>query len=50
MKKLLFIIVLLTTLCSCNNIKYWELYAITDEIVEKLQITYEGCGLIGGVI
>ena len=49
MKKFLFIFVILTTLCGCSNIKYRELYAITDEFVEKLQTTYESYGMLGGM-
>ena len=49
MKKYLVVFFLLFVLCSCNNIKYGELYSITDEFVEKLQTTYQSYGVLGGV-
>ena len=49
MKKILYASVLLTLLFSFNNIKYGELYAITDEFVEKLQTTYQSYGMLGGM-
>lgn len=49
MKKLFFISILLIALCGCNNIKYGELYTITDEFVEKLQTTYQSYGMLGGM-
>lgn len=49
MKKLIFISVLLVVLGGCNNIKYGELYTITDEFVEKLETTYESYGVLGGI-
>lgn len=49
MKKVIFSFIFLFTLCSCNKIKYGELYEITDEFVEKLQTTYESYGLFGGM-
>lgn len=49
MKKTLFIIVILFSICSCNNIKYGELFEITDEFVEKLHTTYQSYGLLGGM-
>ncbi len=49
-KKWFFIcIVLLLTLCSCNNIKYSNLFEITDDFVEKLQTTYQSYGMLGGM-
>ena len=36
-------------LSGCNNIKYGELYEITDDFVEKLSTTYESYGLFGGL-
>ena len=49
MKKYLVVFFLLFVLCSCNNIKYGELYSITDEFVENLQTTYQSYGMLGGV-
>lgn len=49
MKKYLFLWLILFSLYSCNNIKYGELYKITDEFVEKLQTTYQSYGLVGGM-
>ncbi len=49
MKKLLFLTFFVSILCSCNNIKYGELYEITDEFVEKLQTEYKSYGMFGGV-
>ena len=49
MKKTLFIIVILFSICSCNNIKYGELFEITDEFVEKLHTTYQSYGVFGGM-
>jgi hypothetical protein len=49
MKKVIFSFIVLFTLCSCNKIKYGELYEITDEFVEKLQTTYESYGIFGGM-
>ena len=46
---LLVIYFLLFVLCSCNDIKYGELYSITDEFVENLQTTYQSYGMLGGV-
>lgn len=48
MKRIIFLSILLVTLCSCNSIKYGELYTITDEFVDKLQTTYESYGILGG--
>ena len=41
MKKVIFSIIVILSLFSCNKIKYGELYEITDEFVEKLQTTYQ---------
>ena len=49
MKKYLVVFFLLFVLCSCNNIKYGELYSITDEFVENLQTTYQSYGMLGCV-
>ena len=49
MKRLFICFVLLLTLCSCNNIKYGDLFEITDEFVEKLQTTYQSYGMLGGM-
>ena len=49
MKKSIIVYFLLFVLCSCNNIKYGELYSITDEFVENLQTTYQSYGMLGGV-
>lgn len=49
MKKIIIFITAFTLLCSCSNIKYGELYGVTDEFVEKLQTTYESYGVFGGV-
>lgn len=49
MKKLLLLFSILAILYSCNNIKYRELYTITDEFVESLQTTYQSYGVLGGM-
>ncbi|MCR5470225.1 MAG: ABC transporter [Prevotella sp.] len=49
MRKIYLALILIAVLCSCNSIKYHELYGITDEFVEDLQTTYESYGLFGGV-
>ena len=53
MKQLLFSIIscliVLISLNSCNNIKYRELYSITDDFVENLQTTYQSYGVFGGI-
>lgn len=50
MAKYIFILFsIISILCGCNNIKYHELYNITDEFVEELQTTYESYGLVGGM-
>lgn len=49
MKKTIYITIILATLCSCNNIKYHELFEITDDFVEKLQSTYQSYGMLGGM-
>lgn len=49
MKKLLFITAIFVILCSCNSIKYGELFEITDEFVEELQTTYQSYGMLGGL-
>ena len=48
-KRILVCLVILVSLSSCNNIKYRELYGITDEFVEKLQTTYQSYGMLGGM-
>ena len=48
-KRLFICMVVLTSLCSCNSIKYGELFEITDEFVEKLQTTYQSYGMLGGM-
>jgi hypothetical protein len=48
-KSIFVCLVLIVSLCSCNNIKYRELYGITDEFVENLQTKYESYGLLGGM-
>lgn len=45
MKKILFVFLLFAVFCSCNSIKYREVYEITDEFVGKLQTTYDSYGL-----
>ena len=48
--KWLFIYILaITSLCSCNSIKYDELFEITDEFVNDLQSTYQSYGMFGGM-
>ena len=47
-KSIVVCLVILVSFSSCNNIKYRELYGITDEFVEKLQTTYESYGILGG--
>lgn len=49
MKKLVVLFCVLVAFCCCNNIRYGELYKITDEFVEKLQTSYQSYGLFGGV-
>lgn len=49
MKKILIITSIFVLLCSCNSIKYGELFEITDEFVEKLQTTYQSYGMLGGM-
>lgn len=49
MKRFIFCFVLLFSLCSCNKIKYGDLFQITDEFVEKLQTTYQSYGMLGGM-
>lgn len=49
MKKIIIGGVILTLLFSCSNIKYGELFVITDEFVEKLQTTYQSYGMFGGI-
>ena len=39
----------LLSLCACDNLKYAELYEITDEFVEELHTDVESYGLLGGV-
>lgn len=39
----------LLSLCGCDNLKYAELYEITDEFVEELHTNVESYGLLGGV-
>lgn len=36
------------SLCSCDNVKYGELYDITDEFVDSLQTSYRSYGMFGG--
>lgn len=48
--KWLFIYILaITSLCSCNSIKYGELFEITAEFVNDLQSTYQSYGMFGGM-
>lgn len=49
MRKLFFISALFFLLCSCDYIKYRELYEVTDEFVESLNTTYKSYGLFGGL-
>lgn len=49
MKKIIPLITALFLLCGCSNIKYGELFEITDEFVEKLQTTYQSYGMLGGM-
>ena len=49
MRKFVIILAILVGFISCDNIKYGELYKITDEFVEKLQTTYQSYGMLGGV-
>lgn len=37
----------LLSLCGCDNLKYAELYEITDEFVEELHTDVESYGLLG---
>lgn len=45
----LFLMFVLLSLCGCDNLKYAELYEITDEFVEELHTDVESYGLLGGV-
>lgn len=49
MKKFLPFLFTLLLFYSCNNIKYHDLYGITDEFVENLQTTYQSYGMLGGM-
>ena len=49
MRKILGIVITLCLFCSCDSVKYRELFSITDEFVEKLQTTYQSYGMLGGV-
>ena len=48
MKRALATLVMVVALCGCNNIKYHDLYEITDDFVESLYSTYQSYGLLGG--
>lgn len=48
-KVIILIITAIVMLFSCDNVKYGELYGITDEFVEQLQTTYESYGMLGGM-
>ena len=49
MKKIVMFLFITVALCGCDNIKYGELFSITDEFVEKLETTYQSYGLLGGM-
>ncbi len=50
MKKLLLIFSCMLLLCtSCDNIKYKELFEITDQFVDNLTYVYESYGITGGL-
>lgn len=49
LKSLFVCLLIFLSLCSCNDIKYREIYGITDEFVEKLQTTYQSYGILGGM-
>ena len=49
MRKFIFITTILILLSSCDNIKYGELFEITDEFVENLETKYKSYGLFGGL-
>ena len=49
MKKIFFAILLLFIACGCNEIKYGDLYKITDHFVEELSTNYESYGALGGL-
>lgn len=49
MKKIIIIFIVLFSFCNCNDIKYGELFEITDEFVEKLHTTYQSYGMLGGM-
>ena len=48
MKKLLLLIITSVLLCSCNQIKYGDVFKITDDFVEQLHTRYESYGSLGG--
>ena len=49
MRKYLFITTIFLLLNSCDNIKYGELFEITDGFVENLETKYESYGVFGGL-
>lgn len=49
MRKIITLTTVLILLYGCSNIKYGELFGITDEFVEKLQTTYQSYGVLGGM-
>lgn len=49
MRKILLLFLLLIVLVSCDQVKYGELFTITDEFVEELQTTYQSYGMLGGM-
>ena len=49
MKRFVPLFFIIIVFYSCNNIKYHELYSITDEFVENLQTTYQSYGIYGGL-
>jgi hypothetical protein len=49
MKKLFLVSLIIAILCGCNNIKYGELFKITDEFVDNLQTSYQSYGMLGGM-
>ena len=49
MRKIITLTTVLILLYGCSNIKYGELFGITDEFVEKLQTTYQSYGVFGGM-
>lgn len=49
MKKIISLISIVVLVFSCSQVKYGELFRITDNFVDQLQTTYRSYGVFGGV-